>query len=367
MKKVRTIPALCAFFVLAVAIAGCGSGIPGNSVAVVAGNPITTRAFNHWMFVVAKTQAAQSPGSPVIVPEDPPNFPNCISDVRAEIPTLAKTATKTLRSDCQHVFTELAGIVMDYLVKAYWYQADAHALGVKITPAQVQTALTAARKSQFSTAAQFNAFLTSTGQTVADITYRVRVEQIYSKLLARHPTKVTPAAIAAYYHAHQSQYGTPETRNIRIVLAKSTALADAAKAALQHGQSWTKVAKKYSIDPTTKNTGGLLSGVTKGGQDAALTAAAFAAPLNKLIGPVKGQFGYYVIDVIKVTPAVTRTLAQSTPLIRQTLNTQLGNSAAAAVLNHAKNKWMGKTQCRALYAMADCSGYKAPKSSSSSG
>src|ERR1700693_1630354 len=78
MKRLKSIPALGAFFVLiAVAVSACGSGMPGNSVAVVAGNPITTQAFNHWMFVAAKEQAAQSPGQPVIVPNDPPNFTKC--------------------------------------------------------------------------------------------------------------------------------------------------------------------------------------------------------------------------------------------------------------------------------------------------
>ena len=83
MKSLRSITALGAFFVvLAVAIAGCGSsssGVPSDSVAVVAGNPITTKAFKHWMFVAAQGQAAQSPGSPVIVP-DPPNYTQCMAD-----------------------------------------------------------------------------------------------------------------------------------------------------------------------------------------------------------------------------------------------------------------------------------------------
>ena len=87
---------------------------------------------------------------------------------------------------------------------------------------------------------------------------------------------------------------------MEIVLTKTQAEANAAKAALQKGQSWTTVAKKYSIDPTTKNTGGVLNGVTAGQQDSALSKAAFAAPLNKLMGPVKGQFGYYVFEVTKV-------------------------------------------------------------------
>ena len=71
-------------------MAGCGSSVPGDSVADVAGNPITTQAFNHWMYVAAKSQAAQNPGQPVIVPNDPPNFNNCIAQVRKQIPSLAE-------------------------------------------------------------------------------------------------------------------------------------------------------------------------------------------------------------------------------------------------------------------------------------
>ena len=132
MKSLRYILALGAFFVvLAAAVAGCGSssgssaGVPGDSVAVVAGNPITTKAFKHWMFVAAQGQAAQSPGSPVIVP-DPPNYTQCMADARKDIPSLKKTADKTLKADCSQLFTTLSGQVMDFLIKAYWYQASAH-------------------------------------------------------------------------------------------------------------------------------------------------------------------------------------------------------------------------------------------------
>src|SRR5581483_3096474 len=51
----RRMAALCAFFVVAAAAAGCGSSVPGNSVAAVAGNPITLKAFHHWLYVAAKS------------------------------------------------------------------------------------------------------------------------------------------------------------------------------------------------------------------------------------------------------------------------------------------------------------------------
>jgi foldase protein PrsA len=365
MKTRKSILALGAFFVLiAIAVSGCGSGLPGNAVADVAGNPVTTQAFNHWMYVAAAGQASQSPGQPVIVPNDPPNFPKCVTQVRAQIPALKKTPDKTIKADCKQLFTSLSGQVMDFLIKAYWYQADAHKLGINVTNAQVQKALTTAKKAQFSTDAQFQGFLKTSGQTLQDITFRIRVNQIFMKLSAKHSSTVTPAAIAAYYASHQSLFGTPETRNMRIVLTKTAAQAATAKAALQHGKSWAAVAKKYSTDPTTKSKGGLLTGVTAGQQDSALSTAAFAAPVNKLLGPVKGQFGYYVLEVIKVVPATHKTLAQSSAQIKTTLTTQLQTASQTAVDNHAKKDWLKKTTCRAAYAMADCTGYKAPKTTS---
>ena len=120
-KMLRTTLALGALAIVSVLLAACGgsSGIPSDSVAEVAGNPITTQAFNHWMYVAAKSQAAQSTGQPVIVPTDPPNFPKCIATVRQAVPSLAKQTDKTLRSDCRQLFTSLSGQVMDFLIKAY--------------------------------------------------------------------------------------------------------------------------------------------------------------------------------------------------------------------------------------------------------
>jgi foldase protein PrsA len=299
----------------------------------------------------------------VIVPSDPPNFTTCIAQVKKQVPQLAKSSDKTLKADCKQLFTSLSSQVMDFLIKGYWYQAEAAKLGIKVSDAQVQKAFDTAKNQQFQTAAQFNQFLSQTGQTQADILFRFRINQLFQKLIARHQTKITPAVIQQYYNAHLTQFGTPATRDIRVVLAKTQADANAAKKALQSGQSWAVVAKKYSQDPTSKNNGGLLKGVTKGQEDQALDTAAFSAQLNQLGGPVKGQFGYYVYEVSKISKPTQQTLAQATPLIQQTLSGQQQTNAQNALDKQAKNAWLSQTKCRSAYAMADCSGYKAPKTS----
>jgi foldase protein PrsA len=366
MKGFRLTLALGAFFVAVVGLSACGSGMPSNSVASVAGNPISQAAFNHWMFVAAKGNSSESPGSPVIVPNDPPDFKNCIAQVRAQIPTLAKQSDKTIQSDCKQLFTSLSSQVMDFLIRASWYQALAYKLHIKVTNAQVQQAFATAKKQQFPTATAFNEFLSSSGQTLQDILFRVRVNQIYSKLLARHESTVSAAQIENYYKSHLSQFGTPEKRNIRIVRTNTLAAANAAKAALKSGQSWDAVVKKYSVDAATKKTGGLLVGVTQGQEEQALNTASFAAPVNKVIGPIHGQFGYYVFEVTKISKATQETLTKATPLIKQILNGQSQTAAQTAVDNQAKKLWLHQTTCRSDFAMADCSGYKAPKTTTSS-
>ena len=366
MKRMKTFLALGAFFVVGVALSGCGSGIPGNAVADMAGNPISTTAFKHWMYIAAKGSSAQTPGAPVIVPSDPPNFDSCVSQVKAQIPTFAKGKTDAqIRTACKQLFTSLNGQVMDFLIRAYWYQAQATKLGIKVSQADINTAFAAAKKQQFPTDAAFKTFLSQSGQTLNDIVFRVRVNEIYKKLLAKHQSTLNAAAIQTYYNNHRSQFGKPTTRNIRIVRTNTLNEANAAKAALMHGQSWDVVAKKYSIDNATKNKGGVITGVTKGQEEQALDTAAFGAKINTIVGPVHGQFGYYIVEVTKITTGTQQTLAQATPLIKQILNGNRQTAAQTAVDAQAKKQWLSQTKCRSDYAMADCSGYKAPKTTAS--
>jgi foldase protein PrsA len=359
----RWLLALGAFFSLAVAIAGCGSDVPGGAVASVAGTPITTRAFNHWMYVIAKGQSQSSPGVPLVVPTDPPKFKSCVTEIRTGVPTLAKESSKQLRATCMQLFKSLSGQVLNFLIPSYWYQADAAKHHVKVTASQVQQAFAKDKTERFGSSAQgFQSYLSQSGQTMQDVLYNVRVNLIYQKLIQRATKPVTDAAISAYYSAHSSQFGTPESRDLRIVLTKTKSSADQAKAALQHGQSWTTVAKRYSIDTTTKDKGGRLTNITQGGgEDQTLTKAAFAAPRNKLEGPLSSQFGYYVFEVTKITPATHESLAKARPQIKQTLTLAARQRAQTMVDARARKEYLSQTNCLGAYMMADCHGYKPPK------
>ncbi len=361
----KKISALGAFFVIAAAVAGCGSSssssIPGNSVASVAGNPITAQAYKHWMYIAAKDEAAEEPGEPVIVASDPPEFTSCIAQIREQIPDLKKDSDTTLRNDCKQVFTQFNSEVMAFLIEGYWYQAQAHKVGVNYTAAEETKDFNKAIKADFPTSAELKTYLTSSGETEADLKFQVRVNAVYTKLIARVSKKVDSKTVEQYYDAHKQQFGTAETRNIHLVRTTTQAKAQAAYNALKSGQSWDTVAKQYAADAASKANGGLLSGVTNGEEERAANSVIFSSPTGKVVGPVKGLFGYYVIEVVKVTPATQKTLAQATAQIKQTLTNDTQQSAETTVNDAVKKAWQPKTLCRSTYSVSDCKGYVAPK------
>ena len=338
----RSILALGAIFVGGVVVSACGSAVPGDSVAVVGGNPITKQTLAHWSYVAAAGQSQSSPGSPVIIP-DPPNYTKCIASLKKIAP--ASIPHSELKTACASQFAQ----TMEYLIRSYWVQGQAAAEGLKVTPAQVRAKFTTAKnQSPYKTVAAFQALLNANGETVQDILYRFRISMLATKL-------ATPAAVKAYYKQHLSSYSTPERRNVRIILTKTLSQANAARAALASHRTWMATAKRYSIDTATKNTGGLLTDVVNGQEPAALNADIFSAPHLKLLGPIKSPFGYYLAEVTAVFPATTEPLAKATPTIQSTL------AQAALASPPWLKKWKAKTTCRTGFAIPDCSNYKAPK------
>jgi hypothetical protein len=161
--------------------------LPAN-VAVVVGTPITRQVLDHWMFVGVKTDT--KPGEALIVPTDPPRFDRCVARVRALIPGLQRISSHTLRSDCAVLFHQVAGQELDLLIMADWEKSEAAADGILITAAQVDHAYHVDTRRQFGTPARFRRYLRRTGETIADVRFRVRVALVHAALLkAEHLTE----------------------------------------------------------------------------------------------------------------------------------------------------------------------------------
>jgi foldase protein PrsA len=368
----RLIPALCAVLFAVIALSSCG-GIPSNAVLQIDGKPITKTTFNHWMGVAAISSSggAGTPGQAVI--PEPPAYTACIAHLKATTPKPAKgqpeTTTAQFKSQCEQQYKSLQQEVLGFLISSQWVIGEAESLGVNVSDKEVKKRFEQIRDQQFQKTAEFEKFLANSGQTVSDLLLRVKLNLLSQKIqqkIVRAKQKVTKSAIEKYYRENPSRFGVPERRDLEIILTKTEAQANAAKKEVESGKSFASVAKKVSIDPTSKANGGLLPGVVKGQEEKALDEAAFTAKVNVLEGPIKTPFGVYVFRVKKTTPGSTQTLAQSEATIKAQLTATQQQSALTEFVKKFKKKWTDKTDCRAGFVVMDCKQYKAPKGAGTS-
>jgi foldase protein PrsA len=366
-KYFRSIAALGAAFAVAAGLAACG-GIPGNAVVQVGGTPITKATYEHWLSVAAA--ATSTTGAKTTIP-DPPEYTACIAHLEATSAKPAKGQAKPskaeLKSDCEQQYKSLQQEVLGFLISSAWVIGEAESLGVSVSDKEVKKEFEKVKAEQFPQAAEFKKFLASSGYTVSDLLLRVKLNMLSTKIqqkVSKEKGTVTEAQIEKYYNEHKSQLGTPEKRDVRIVLTKTEAQAKEAKKEIESGKSFASVAKSKSIDPTSKNNGGELKGVVKGQEEKALDEAIFSAEKGKLGGPVKTPFGYYIYEVTGTTAGSQQSLSQSKSSIKQQLTAQNQQQALSKFVKEFRKKWEAKTECRGEYTVQDCKEYKKPKTGS---
>lgn len=332
-------------------------GIPDDAVAVVDGDPISVATYNATAGVFS---AQQSGGKSKAVTPDPPDYTKCIANKQK---TSAKKSNEAaLKKQCEADFKAQRDQIMPSLIQARWYKLEAEDRGINISESEVKQRFTPLKQQTFPKEANYQKFLKSTGQTEADLLDLVR-NQMYQEKIREQVTKAdTPGAkeIEAQYNKNKKQYAQPATRDLLIVFNSKKGKIDQAKAAIESGDSFADVAKKYSQDSASKTQGGKFPGVTQGQFEKELDKAVFSAKKGVLVGPIKTQFGYYLVKVTKTTEAKQQSLQEASATIKQTLTAERQQAAFDKFQKEFKDKWRKKTKCQELYKVAEYCG-NAPK------
>ena len=353
--------------------AGVGAAHGGRAatapaaVAWVNGVPITRTTFDHWLFVAANAER-QPPGGRAtmrVVPV-PPRFAGCIALLRRQLRALLKgkrsPTTAQLRAECAVEYQSDLQEVMQFLISSEWVILEAGDEGVSVSDRTVAHAFAAIAKRQFPTRAAYDSFLASSGETLADLLLRVKLELLsddLSKKAQGSPT-VTAAQIAGFYAANKRMFSRPESLNASIILTRTRSQARVALDAIMRGTPFPTEARKVSVDVTTKDRGGALRGVVRGQEERVLSRALFSARLDRLEGPIKTPFGYYIFKVTKVNRATQESLAQVSPAIERRLIDQAKAKALSAWVMAFTQRWTARTTCLTGYVVQDCQGYQAP-------
>ena len=105
--------------------------------------------------------------------------------------------------------------------------------------------------------------------------------------------------------------------------------------------------------------------MTKGQFPKALDTAVFSADKGTIIGPIKTQYGYYIVEVTKATPASQQTLAKASQQIKSTLQQEAQQKAQTNFQKDFTDKWRKKTKCAEDFKVdAVCGNAPKPKEGS---
>ncbi len=164
---------------------------------------------------------------------------------------------------------------------------------------------------------------------------RVRIAYITLSIdkLAK-PIQLTNHDLEEYYQTHREQYTTSPTWHVAHILLSVPAdaneqatqqvkqQADQIVSQLRQGANFTKLAKRYSQDGLTANKGGVLVGYALGVLGAKFDAAVSGLKPGKVADPIKTQYGYEIIKLLSVKPAVVQPFAKVKARIKTLLTQQ---------------------------------------------
>jgi foldase protein PrsA len=309
MKPTRIVAAAVLVALVAIVATACGSSdssVPSDDVAVVDGAPVTK---------------AQLDG--------------LIARAKATYKTQKRAFPKAGTAEYQSLQTQAVA----YLVQRAEYENRGADLKLTVSDKEIDARIDQVKKQSFGgSQAKFDTQLKAQGYTTESLRGEIRAQLLSEKIYnaVTKDAKVTDAQVAAYYKDNKAQYSQAESRDVRHILVKTKAQADSIYNQLKAGANFAALAKKYSLDPGSKDNGGKLT-IIRGQTVAPFDTTAFLLSTNTISRPVKTQYGYHVIQPISgIKPAKTTPLKDAKPAIEATLLDKAKTDAVTKWTNDMK-------------------------------
>jgi len=239
-------------------------------------------------------------------------------------------------------YEQLKGQAVTFLIQQAEFEQEADAMGIKVTDDKVDKYLEKLKKQFYGGSEQrYQKALKQQGLTEEQAKVATRGQLISEELFKKVTSGVTVSKeeIKAYYTSHKSQYGQPQTREVRHILVSKKDLADKLYAQLKSGASFAALAKKYSKDPGSASNGGKLT-ISKGQTVPAFDKTAFSLKKGELSQPIHTQYGYHIIEALsEIKAAQTTSLSKVESSIKQQLEQQRKNDAMTKWVDAKKKSY----------------------------
>ncbi len=170
----------------------------------------------------------------------------------------------------------------------------------------------------------FQLALEQAGYTEEQLREDIRTNLPIQKVQEKVAGDVEPSEeeVQKYYEENKGlQFTNPAERCVRHILFNKDQdeKAEEVKAQLEDGADFAELAKEFSQDPASAETGGDLGCIGRGETVPDFEEAAFDAEEGKIVGPVETEFGFHLIRVDEVHEESVTPLEDVTPQIRDQL------------------------------------------------
>jgi len=179
------------------------------------------------------------------------------------------------------------------------------AQNVEVTDKEVEDELASFTKERFEgDNKKLEEALKSYNVTKDELKQDIKITLIARKMAAQGVT-ITDQEKKDYFEKNKETLGTPEQVRAKHILVKEEAQANDILAKVKANPAdFEKLAKEFSQDPSNKDKGGDLDFFGKGAMVPEFEKAAFGAQKGEIVGPVKTDFGYHIIQVTDKKEAV---------------------------------------------------------------
>ena len=160
--------------------------------------------------------------------------------------------------------------------------------------------------------------------------------ELYIKRNVVDRVNVSDQAVQDYFNKNKQDLGSVRLSHI---LVKSEADAAGVLAKAKSGEDFAGLAKRYSLDPNTKNKGGDL-GEVRWAQfgSPSLRDAAFKLKKGEISGIVKSQFGYHILKVTDKKPAADSDFAAMKEQLTKQVGDQMKRELFESIVKGLKAK-----------------------------
>lgn len=188
---------------------------------------------------------------------------------------------------------------------------------INVTDAQIDAKI--AEIKQRLSDQQLEDALKQQGMTDQDLRDLMR-EQIIVTTAVDKQINLTQSQMQDYLNKNHALLDQQKQVRARHILVSTQATANMIEAKLKSGGDFAALAKQYSSDPGTKDKGGELGFFAQGAMVKEFSDAAFSMKPGQISAPVHSPYGWHIIQVEEIKPAMIATLANSSDKIRQQLD-----------------------------------------------